>query len=143
MIALLASLAVGTPCVSSCAAPARSEELPLRPDMLADLTGLLADEVDRDALETLIFHADQTLEWLADHPDAPAPDWLETELRRDAAEVSFRLVADDGAVMVAAEEPVRSGKKQHVILSDPDGLGWIDVNGRVRRVGVDHLWARF
>ena len=139
MWVLLAALGGAAPCATSCSAAPKGDVLD--PQMLADLVDLLAVERDRDALDTLVFHAQQTSDWLDTHHDE-GPGWLRAELGRSAVRARFRLV-DDGVVMASADQLVENDKKKHVMLSGPAALGPIDVNGRVRRVGVDHLWARF
>ncbi len=142
MIGLLLGLAMAEPCVTTCVMPATTESRPLDPDVVDDLVDAVIAEPEVDALDTLVFHADQVLEQLSDRVK-PAPDWLIDELQRSRVDVAFRLVDDTGALRGRAQRSLRSGTKQHVPIVETGSLGELEANGRVRRVGVNHLWARF
>ncbi len=99
------------------------------------------------ATETLLFHFDEARDYLvrkgAAPLDADHEAWLRRELARDQVEIGLRLVAEDGTVLGWRDDVIPLKEKQHLLLRDMGPLGRADINGKVKRVGVKHLWARF
>ena len=138
------------PCATGCAAPTADELHHLSDGEIA----AFLDEVDSApiasptlALESLLFYRADTLSYLArtgpGDLDPGKLAWLRAELERDHAEVEMRLVDASGAVRGTLNEWVPLVEKQHLRLKGTGSLGRLAINGKVKRVGVDHLWARF
>lgn len=137
------------PCASGCAAPTADERVDFTD---AEIAGLLADMAHEPlgsaniAVETLLFHGADTVDYLNRTPatplDASRLAWLRTELDRDTVKADFRLVGADGAVFGSIGPTFSLVTKQHLRLEAGD-FGRVSINGKVKRVGVDHLWARF
>jgi len=99
------------------------------------------------ALESLLFYGADTRGYLSRNDtsafDAAKIAWLRAELERDEVTVTMRLVDDEGEVRGSLEQRVPMAEKQHLKMDDTGTLGRLAINGKVKRVGVDHLWARF
>lgn len=139
-----------TPCATGCAAPTPDEHEHLGDDkILGMLQEMAGHPVGAPILatETLLFHLDETRDYLIRVGTGPLPPdhaaWLQHELARDQVEIGLRLVADDGTVLGWRDDQIPLREKQHLLLQDMGPLGRADVNGKVKRVGVKHLWARF
>ena len=142
--------AAGSGCGSTCSAPTPAEVAGLDDLQIRDLLQqVAAAEVGAPtlAVETLLFHADDTIRFLADHGADPLSAdreaWLRRELKRDRVAIGLRLVDDAGRILGQRDDVVPLKDKQHLLLYDTGSLGRLDVNGKVKRVGVKHLWARF
>ena len=137
------------PCASGCAAPTADELVDFTD---AEISGLLADMAHEPlgsaniAAETLLFHGADTLDYLNRTPatalDPARMAWLRTELDRDTVQADFRLMGTDGTVLGSIDPAFSLVTKQHLRLEAGD-FGRVSINGKVKRVGVDHLWARF
>jgi len=100
------------------------------------------------ALETLLFHADSTRNYLAHHAgeilDAKREAFVLRELHRTYAIVEMRMVDEHGVVRAElAASRVPFGKKQHLVFSDYDRLQPFEASGTVVRVGLGHIWTRY
>jgi len=137
-------------CGGGCSAPTADEQRHLADDELAALLDEVAEAplaAPTLALETLLFHRSDTLAYLARNGSGTLESgkaaWLWNELERDEVTVEMRLIDEDGALRGHLEERVLLVDKQHLRLADTGALGRLAINGKVKRVGVDHLWARF
>ncbi|MCP4804601.1 MAG: hypothetical protein GY913_07210 [Proteobacteria bacterium] len=99
-------------------------------------------------LETLLFYAPDVLEHLAERGspelDTVHQAFLTRELARDRATMEMRLLAEDGTVrgtLVARDIPLK--EKQHITFEGTGSLGHLETGGKVKRVGLDHLWSRW
>lgn len=100
------------------------------------------------AVDSLLFYGHETTELLSHHEHDFLPEeherWLRRELRRDRVATSFRLVDDTtGEVLGHHEDVFPWTDHQDFVLSDTGPLGRVSMNGKVKRVGAHHLWARF
>lgn len=99
------------------------------------------------ALDTLLFDAEQSLHWLAIHEDRLPPerrDWLYQELNRQDVVVEMRIVDETGAVRGDLSSGAFSlREKQHLPFQNTGSLGWLETGGKVKRVGLAHLWSRW
>ncbi len=135
-------------CATGCAAvPAPAAELDA--DEFRALVARLAREplaAGSVALETLLFHGARTRELVAELGlaglDAERAAWLERELARTRALLRVRLVNDAGHERAVLEARVPLDEKQHLFPELTHDLQPPEISGTVRRVGVDHLWAR-
>ncbi len=99
------------------------------------------------SLETLLFHGPDTAALLALHPDQLSPErevFLRDELARSTVRVAMRLVDEDGAIrgtLDSGDFPLKA--KQHLAFADTGSLGWLETGGKVKRVGLGHLWSRW
>jgi len=123
-------------------------ELTLSDDELASLLAAWAtEEMDAPSLplETLLFHGDSTLALLDGHEIPPERrSYLERELSRDRAVVEMRLVDVAGVVRGdLSPRPVPLIQKQHLAFAQTGSLGTFVTAGRVKRVGLNHLWSRW
>ncbi len=99
-------------------------------------------------LETLLFYGDTTRDYLNGLDDLSLTvarrAFLMTELARDQVAIEMRVVDDQGRIrgtMQASNVPF--GKKQHLRFKGTGTLGHLETGGRVRRVGLAHLWSRW
>ena len=99
------------------------------------------------ALDTLLFDAARSSALLELHgerlPEARRA-WLEAELARDEVVIEMRLVDERGrerGALASAAFPLR--EKQHLVFQDTGTLGWLETGGKVKRVGLGHLWSRW
>jgi hypothetical protein len=102
---------------------------------------------DGAALDALLFAGAPALSLLRERrPPLSAAHraFLERELARTHAEVSFRIVDADGVERTRLERArVSIGVKQHLHARSGVELQAHEFSGRVERVGVRHLWARY
>ncbi|MEL6349820.1 MAG: hypothetical protein AAFV53_42345 [Myxococcota bacterium] len=99
------------------------------------------------ALETLLFHGAQTVGWLSVHGAQLEPErraFLDHELARTDVQIEMRLVDEDGR----RRGWLRSGtfplkEKQHLVFEGTDALMRLETGGKVKRVGLAHLWSRW
>ena len=138
------------PCATGCSGPTADEQGDLGESEIRHLMQQVAQHpvgAPKLALETLLFHGDEVRTHLELHGAAPLPEaharWLEQELARDQVQIGLRLVAEDGTVLGHREDVIPLADKQHLLLAGTEDYGRLDVNGKVKRVGVRHLWARF
>ncbi len=148
LLALLAAPAPAAGCDSGCepgASHALSDE-----DFGLWLRSYAQDppEAPDLALETLLFYGQHTreqLDRLGYGPlDAAHRATLDRELARDAVVVEMRLVDEGGAVRaLLPPREIPLVEKQHLALEGSDSLGPIIAGGKVKRVGLAHLWTRW
>lgn len=99
------------------------------------------------ALETLLFHGAETVGWLSVHADTLSADqqaFLRHELSRDQVEIEMRLIDDDGVERGVLRSGIFSlREKQHLVFEGTDTLMRLETGGKVKRVGLAHLWSRW
>jgi len=99
------------------------------------------------ALDTLLFDSARSAALLEAHGDrltAERRQWLADELARSEVVVEMRLVDEHGDVrggLASSDFPLR--EKQHLPFADTGSLGWLETGGKVKRVGLAHLWSRW
>jgi hypothetical protein len=96
--------------------------------------------LDRQAIDELLFYADDTQAYLDKHALEYAS--LRRELARRTVVVSFRLVSDDGRTLLTLRHAVRLNKKYHVPPDAVDGIQPPEFSVVVQRVALDRLWSR-
>ncbi len=140
----------GGGCASSCALDASPDAPMTRADFDHLLTTWAAEPVGEPtlALETLLFHGPETRSWLAGAGTGPLDEvhaaFLSNELQRDAVRVEMRLVDERGrerGTLVASN--VGLADKNHLVFSGTGSLGHLETGGKVKRVGLGHLWSRW
>ncbi|MFT5052925.1 MAG: hypothetical protein ACI8QZ_004363 [Chlamydiales bacterium] len=99
------------------------------------------------ALDTLLFHGARAMDLGARLGygilDPERAGFLQRELGRGHALLSVRLVSPSGEERLhLGPTRIPLGEKQHLIATDTSDLQPPEVSGTLRRVGVDHLWAR-
>ena len=98
-------------------------------------------------LETLLFHAKESKSWLPVYgEELPFAHriYLEKELARDQIEIEMRLIDENGDVRGSlVSSSFRLKEKQHLPFSGTGSLGYLETSGKVKRVGVSHLWSRW
>lgn len=136
-------------CDTGCSAASSAiDELSVE-EYLALIEAWAADP-DREggrALETLLFHGAQVPGLAAFHGTGSLRGsdvaYLLREVARDHALLSVRLVNEAGEERLRlGPARVPLGEKQHLFPEHLSDLQPPEVSGTVRRVGVDHLWAR-
>lgn len=100
------------------------------------------------ALETLLFYGPSTREQLDRLGYGPLDEAhravLDRELARDTVVVEMRLIDEDGALRaLLPPREIPLVEKQHLTLEDSGSLGPIIAGGKVKRVGLAHLWTRW
>ena len=133
-------------CATSCAI---EEKHISQEDWLKTLDVWAAQEVgiSTKELDTLLFYAKDSLAWLSvfgSELDDMHYTFLESELRRNLVDIEMRLVDELGTVRgVLDSSPFRLKEKQHLVFSKTKSLGWLETGGKVKRVGLAHLWSRW
>ena len=98
-------------------------------------------------LDTLLFYAKDSLGWLPVFGTELGDlhyTFLEAELRRNLVDIEMRLVDEFGMVRgVLDSSPFHLKEKQHLVFSKTKSLGWLETGGKVKRVGLGHLWSRW
>jgi hypothetical protein len=94
-----------------------------------------------------LFYAKQSKEWLSifgsDLDDAHY-QFLVHELSRNQVDIEMRLVDEVGEVRGELDSrPFFLKEKQHLTFSHTQSLGWFETGGKVKRVGLSHLWSRW
>lgn len=136
-------------CASGCLMPSSTEAPEISVVQFKEmLATYAASGPESDAIDALIFDGEQTRTLLAKHGAGSLPqghiDTLYRELDRDQATVEFRLTDEFGAIRATlAPMQVAFGPGNHVPLAGGDLLGHLVISGRVRRVGLHHLWTRW
>ncbi len=100
------------------------------------------------ALETLLFHGPETRAWLhavgTGPLDAAHAAFLDRELDRDTVVVEMKMLDDRGRERGhALASGVGLATKQHLTFTGTGSLGHLESGGKVKRVGLDHLWSRW
>jgi hypothetical protein len=138
-------------CVGSCALPgghAEAEELS-ESAFLGWLTQWAEEPIGEPtlALETLLFHGHRSEELLKEHGDrldVEHREYLVRELSRHTVHMSMRLIDEHGVVRGVLDSggfPLK--EKQHLVFADTGSLGWLETGGKIKRVGLGHLWSRW
>jgi hypothetical protein len=137
----------GEACTTSCARPEPGGDELTEAEFGALLAGWLAEPIDAPTLplETLLFHGERTRGRLAGAVMSPERRaFLNAELDRNRAAVEMRLVDDAGVVRgVFTDSGLVLGEGCHGLMTGTGSLGAVQVSGRVKRVGLDHLWSRW
>lgn len=133
-------------CATSCAL---TEKTISQEDWIAALD-IWSDQeigISTPELDTLLFYAQDSLAWLpvfGTELDDMHYSFLEQELRRDLVDIEMRLVDEFGTVRGVLDSAAFGlREKQHLPFSQTDSLGWLETGGKVKRVGLAHLWSRW
>lgn len=101
-----------------------------------------------EALDTLLFHTWESAEYVellgTDSLDAEHATFLKQELAKSVVDVEMRLVDEHGALrghMTSEGVPLK--EKQHLVFADTGSLKRFEASGKVKRVGLHHLWSRW
>ncbi|MEC7983992.1 MAG: hypothetical protein VX278_02440 [Myxococcota bacterium] len=98
-------------------------------------------------LETLLFYAKESKNWLPvyeEELDREHRAYLRRELARDTIDIEMRVIDEYGRVRGHLQSPSFAFKeKQHLPFSDTGTLGYLETSGKVKRVGLSHLWSRW
>lgn len=136
-------------CNRGCNAPTPDEtHLLTEAEFREALDDIAKTPIGRDSmgLDTLLFHFAQVPELFARYGD-PLPSahraWVDAELSRQTVDIGFRLVGEEGAILGSIEQHIPLKIKQHLVLEGTGPLKRIEVNGKTKRVGLQHLWSRW
>ncbi|MCA9264359.1 MAG: hypothetical protein KDA60_10945 [Planctomycetales bacterium] len=98
------------------------------------------------ALETLLFYGPQTQAMIVQAGlrglDEERREFLLQELRREHAEVSIRVVDEQGVLRGWVDRVRVPLDRRHVFAMQTRDLPAFVTSGTVKRVGLDHLWTR-
>lgn len=98
-------------------------------------------------LETLLFYAPDVEAHLQlhgdDELDVQHAAFLKRELARDRVTMEMRLLDERGTERGFARADVPLREKQHIVFEGTGSLGHLETGGKVKRVGLDHLWSRW
>ena len=135
-------------CASGCAASRHPTEALTRARfrrLLAEFAGESTEEPG-EALETLLYFGRQAAAWLERDGAGPLDPFrasvLRSELQRDYAAVSLRLVDETGVVRASLPPTPVPLDRRHEFDLQPHNLQPLLASGTVKRVGRDHLWTR-
>ena len=133
-------------CVSTCSVQDdHYVEIP-QTEWLAHLETWSKDPVGEPtlALETLLFYAEQSLALLPQYEnklDEYHLEFLYKELHRDQVYIEMRIVDENNIVRAKMESgDFTLREKQHLPFKQTNTLGWLETAGKVKRVGLSHLW---
>ena len=136
-------------CVSTCSVQDdHYVEIP-QTEWLAHLQTWAKDPVGEPtlALETLLFYAEQSLSLLPQHEDKLDEyhlDFLYKELHRDQVYIEMRIIDEKDIIRAKMESgDFTLREKQHLPFKQTNTLGWLETAGKVKRVGLSHLWSRW
>jgi len=133
-------------CATSCAL---EEHSITQEEWLQSLDAWAKQEVgiSTKELDTLLFYAKETQNWLAVYGDTLDDEhyfFLFSEIQRNLVDIEMRLIDENGVVRGLLESnPFHLKKKQHISFSSTGSLGWLETGGKVKRVGLAHLWSRW
>ena len=137
-------------CASSCALDAAPAP-PMTRELVENLLATWSEEplgASTLALETLLFHRPETQAWLHTLDGGPLDEehrrYLQHQLSRDTVHVEMRVVDAQGrerGTLVASS--VGLAEKQHLVFEGTGSLGHLETGGKVKRVGLGHLWSRW
>ena len=133
-------------CASSCSL---EEQKISQEDWLQAFDAWSSQEVgvSTPELDILLFHSKYSLQWLGvfgAELDDEHYFFLERELRRNLVDVEMRLVDEFGTMRgVLKSRPFHLKEKQHLPFSETKTLRWLETGGKVKRVGLAHLWSRW
>ena len=136
-------------CISSCSVQDDTHKEIPKEEWLENLETWSKEPIGEGtlALETLLFYADQSLSLLPlyeDKVDTYHLDFLYTELHRDQVYIEMRIIDENNemrAKMESGDFTLRD--KQHLPFEETKTLGWLQTAGKVKRVGLAHLWSRW
>jgi len=98
-------------------------------------------------LETLLFYVRETRSWLAVHGSSLTEEqraFLEHELSRDQIDIQMRIIDEYGQMRGTLQSvPIFLKEKQHIPFQGTGSLGMLETSGKVKRVGLKHLWSRW
>ena len=101
---------------------------------------------DNGALEEILFYSRQSRKYWQRHRDAcPDPLWqrvLDDELKKTHVLVSLRILDESGMIRSKLTNVRVPLDRRHVFQMQSNGLQPLTTSGTVKRVGLDHLWAR-
>jgi len=144
--------AVDEDCKTSCSKPAPGEgpRPPSADEFAALVNDWLGEPMDAASLplETLLYHGVHSRHLLDELPDDALPAdrraFLLSELGRGHAAIEVRLIDEAGTVRGHLEASgLEFGVPTHLHMHDTGSLGDVELSGRVRRVGLHHLWSRW
>ena len=103
--------------------------------------------VSTKELDTLLFYAKESKEWLSifgSDLDQEHYHFLVHELSRNKVDIEMRLIDEFGEIRGELDSrPFFLKEKQHLSFSKTQTLGWFETGGKVKRVGLAHLWSRW
>ena len=133
-------------CATSCAIEEKhiSQEEWLE---VLDIWSMQEMGVSTKELDTLLFYAKDSLAWLpvlGAELDDMRYAFLEHELHRNLVDIEMRLIDEFGTSRgVLNSLSFHLKEKQHLVFSETQSLGWLETGGKVKRVGLAHLWSRW
>jgi len=135
-------------CASGCAASSHptGELLDFEFDELKNQYALGPMDQTNRALETLLYYGPQTRAMLESHGSFPLDfkrlDFLQHELAKTHAFISFRIVDENGIVRTYMPPTRIPLDRRHVFEMETHNLPGLVTSGTVKRVGLHHLWTR-
>ena len=141
-------------CKTSCSLGDKTDEVHLTVDEVAFWMGEWNQEpvgVSSEAIDTLLFYLHDTEDALAalvaqdQLPlDAEHEAALRAELDRDEVIVEMRLLDERGNERGhMGPERIPLKEKQHLVFAGTGSLKHLETGGKVKRVGLGHLWSRW
>ena len=140
-----------TDCKTSCSLGDATDEVHLTVDEVAfwmeEWNGQPIGQ-STEALDTLLFYGPDTEKALAELDLLPLDDehrdFLQRELARDEVIVEMRLLDEDGVERGhMGPERIPLKEKQHLVFAGTGALKHLETGGKVKRVGLGHLWSRW
>ena len=137
----------GVSCASSCALPDPPGANYVDPEDIEAWLEIWSQEPVGEAtesLEALLFHGPATRAALdaGASLDSERLMYLARELSR-AARIEMRLVDGQGVERGTLSALVPLVEKQHLVFAGTGSPGHLETGGKVKRVGLGHLWSRW
>ncbi len=135
-------------CASGCAASNHPTPLLVKDEFVKLINDYATQPMTEDspALEALLYYGRQTEMYLdrvgADALDDQRLAFLQRELTRTHAYVSFRVVDDDGVIRVYLPPTRVALDIRHEFTMDTHELQPLITSGTIKRVGLYHIWQR-
>lgn len=134
-------------CASGCSL-SRHPTTTLTRDYFRELiTELPNGEMDQsnESLETLLYFGAQTIAQISEggfELDSAWRDFLQKQLARTHASVQIRVVDENGVVRSWLTPTSVPLDRRHVFEMETDNVQPLVTSGTVKRVGLNHVWAR-
>jgi hypothetical protein len=150
-VGVTAQATTAADCKTSCSLGDQAEDMHLTAGELQVLLEDWNTQVPGDPtieLETLLFYFQDTQHYLDEHGDVGLDlqhaEFLRRELARDTVIMEMRLVDAEGTIrgrIPPTEIPLKT--KQHITFEGTGSLKHLETGGKVKRVGLAHLWSRW
>lgn len=135
-------------CASGCAASRHPTKTLTREHFENLIVAYTYEPMDQtnNALEELVYFGSQTRKMIEFYGvgqlDTPRAKFLWDQLKYDKAKVSIRVLDQSGTIRTWIEPTVVPFDRRHVFEMQTNDIQPLVTSGTVKRVGLNHIWAR-